>query len=58
MKTIIQGACFICSILGLIGTAGALDHNTISIAQSIMQFAICLALLIVAVVIDKEEYEE
>ena len=49
----IKGLCFISAFFGLIGTAGALETNSISFPQSIAQFIVCFAILAVAI---KGEY--
>lgn len=58
MKTIIQGLSFIGSFCGIVLTAAALEQNAITIKGSLLWFAISLALMVVAIIINKEEYEE
>jgi hypothetical protein len=52
-KMIIKAMCFCGAFLGLVGTAGALENNSISLWQSIVQFIVCFAILAVTV---KGEY--
>ena len=58
MKTIIQGLSFIGSIFGIILTASALEQSTITIKESLVWFAVCLVLGVIACVVDRGEYEE
>jgi hypothetical protein len=45
----IKGILFIAAFLGLIGTAGAFENNSISFWQSIVQFIVCFAILTVVI---------
>lgn len=57
MKTIIQGICFLGAIFGTILTATALEQDCITIKQSLVWFAVCAVLGIIAISV-REEYEE
>jgi hypothetical protein len=48
-KMIIKSILFCGAFLGLVGTAGALENHTISLWQSIVQFTVCFAVLVIVI---------